>query len=145
MNLAKNKLIIYSLIVAFLGFIDSTYLTILHYKNIIPPCTVTSGCETVLTSKYSMIGPIPVSLTGTLFYLAVIAVCLLLLTSPKKWLLNALYGLSLVGFVVSLILIYIQAALLHAFCQYCLLSEITSVGILILALLEYRKNLTSKV
>lgn len=140
MNLAKNKLILYSLIVAFLGFIDSTYLTILHYKNIIPPCTVTSGCETVLTSKYSMIGPIPVSLTGTLFYLAVIAVCLLILTNPKKLLLNAFYGLSAVGFVVSLVLIYIQAALLHAFCQYCLLSEITSTGLLILAFLEYRRK-----
>lgn len=144
MNLTKNKLILYSLIAAFLGFFDATYLTILHYKNIIPPCTVTSGCETVLNSKYANIGPIPVALTGAIFYLAVIVVCILLITNYKEFLLRFFYGLVAVGFFVSLVLIYIQASLLHAFCQYCLISEACSTGLLVLAILEYRKNLTSK-
>lgn len=137
-NLTKNKLILYSLIVAFFGFLDATYLTILHYKNLIPPCTVTSGCEVVLNSKYAYLFGIPVALLGTLFYLAVILSCLLLITNYKKIFLQVFYGLVIIGFVVSLILIYIQAAILNAYCQYCLLSEATSTGLLVLAFLQFR-------
>lgn len=140
MNLIRDKLTIYSLILGFLGFLDSTYLTILHYKNIIPPCTVTSGCEVVLTSKYSMVGPIPVSLLGTLFYIAVMAICILILTNYKEFFVKAFYGLVAIGLIVSLVLIYIQAELLHAFCQYCLLSEIVSFGLVIMALLKFRQD-----
>lgn len=141
MNLQKlDKFILYSLILGFLGFLDATYLTILHYKNAIPPCTVSSGCETVLTSKYSMLGPLPVSLLGSLFYIAVIFLCLLILTNYKKIFIQVFYLISSAGFLVSLGLIYIQAELLHAFCQYCLLSEIISTGIVILSFLKYRKE-----
>lgn len=137
MNL-KNKFIIYSAIVAFLGFLDATYLTIIHYKNIIPPCTIGS-CETVLTSKYAVILGIPLALLGSLFYLSVIFVCLLILTNYKKIYLKIFYLLATMGFVASLILVGIQAIELKAFCQYCLLSAATSTGIAILAFLEYRK------
>lgn len=140
MNLIKNKLTLYSLILGFLGFLDSTYLTILHYKNIIPPCSVTSGCEAVLTSKYSMVGIVPVSLLGTLFYLAVMAICILILTNYKEIFVKAFYGLVAIGLIVSLILIYIQAELLHAFCQYCLLSEIVSFGLVFMAILKFRQD-----
>lgn len=140
MNLNQNKLIVYSAIIAFLGFLDSFYLTILHYKNAIPPCSVTNGCETVLTSKYAMAGPIPVSLMGAFFYLAVILLCILLLTNFKKLFLQLFYLLSISGFIVSMVLIYIQAELLHAFCQYCLISEATSTGLLILAGLKLKAD-----
>ena len=140
MNLIKNKIFLYSLILGFLGFLDATYLTILHYKNILPPCHLTSNCETVLTSQYAQIGPIPVALLGTLFYLAVMAVCILLLTNYKKIFLNSYYLLIGSGFVVSLVLIYIQAYLLHAYCQYCILAEIVSGGLVILAIIKYRSD-----
>jgi len=141
MNLIKrDKLIFYSLIIAFLGFLDATYLTILHFRNIIPPCTITSGCEVVLTSKYSVIAGIPVSLLGSLFYLGVMVLCLMLITNYKKVFLNLFYLAAAVGIMVSLILIYIQGFLLHAFCQYCLLSEVVSVGLLILAGLKFKKD-----
>lgn len=141
MNLIKrDKLIFYSLIIAFLGFLDATYLTIIHFRNIIPPCTITSGCEVVLTSKYSVIAGIPVSLLGSLFYLGVMVLCLMLITNYKKVFLNLFYLAAVVGIMVSLILIYIQGFLLHAFCQYCLLSEVVSAGLLILAGLKFKKD-----
>ena len=141
MNLIKrDKLIFYSLIIAFLGFLDATYLTILHFRNIIPPCTITSGCEVVLTSKYSVIAGIPVSLLGSLFYLGVMVLCLMLITNYKKVFLNLFYLAAAVGIMVSLILIYIQGFLLHAFCQYCLFSEVVSAGLLILAGLKFKKD-----
>ena len=136
----EDKFILYSLILGFLGFIVSAYLTILHYKNIIPPCTVSGGCETVLTSKYSMVGPIPVALLGILFFLAIIAVCVLILTSYKKIFLQSFYLMSAAGLLVALLLIFTQGFILHAFCQYCLICEASATGIAILAFLKYKSD-----
>ena len=144
MNLKQNKLILYSLILGFLGFLDAAYLTILHYKNIIPPCTVTSGCERVLNSKYAMFGPIPVSLLGSLFYLSIIIVCILLLTNYKKVFLDTFYLLTGTGLIVSVVLLFIQELLLKAFCQYCILSEIISGGLILLAFLKFRADKNTK-
>lgn len=140
MNLIKNKLIIYSLVLGFLGFIVATYLTILHFKNVLPPCHITSNCERVLTSEFASIGPVPLALFGSLFYLSVIILCVLILTHYKKLFLDAFYIVSVIGFAVSLILLAIQAYIIHAFCQYCLASEAISTGIVILAFLKYKEG-----
>jgi len=135
----NNKLILYSLILAFLGFLDSAYLTIEHYKNLTPPCTL-HGCEKVLTSAFSMIGPIPVALLGVIFYLAVIIICLMILIEGMKQLIKFFHLIIAVGFLVSVVLFLIQAVILHAFCQYCLLSEAVSTGLLFLSLLKLREE-----
>lgn len=139
MNLTKNKLFIYSAILSFLGFLDATYLTIVHYKQIIPPCTVGS-CETVLTSEYASFFGIPTALFGSLFYLSVIIISLLIITNYKKEFVKLFYLLVSVGFGFSLFLMYVQGVILNSFCQYCLLSFITSAGIFILALLQIRNS-----
>ncbi len=139
MNLTKNKLFIYSAILAFLGFLDATYLTILHYKQTIPSCTVGS-CETVLTSEYATILGVPIALLGSLFYISVIILSLLILTNYKRIYVNLFFLMAASGFGVSLFLLYIQAFVLHSFCQYCLLSATTSAGIFILALLQIKKD-----
>jgi uncharacterized membrane protein len=140
----NNKLIIYSTVLGFFGFLDSLYLTVLHFKNIIPPCTI-HGCDAVLTSTYSMIGPIPLALIGVIFYLAVILTCLLILIEDKKELLRFFHFTVLVGFLFSVVLFLIQALIIKSFCQYCLLSEIIAMGLLILSLLKVKqdKKLTS--
>lgn len=138
----KNKFILYSLIIGFIGFFVSAYLTVMHYKNIVPPCTATFGCETVLTSKYSMIGPIPLALTGALFFLFIMFLCLLIITNYKKIFLDLFYLSSAIGLLVSFVLIYIQAGVLHAFCQYCLICESASIGIAILGYLDYKERKT---
>lgn len=124
------------LFLAFLGFLDAAYLSILHFKNAIPPCTI-SGCETVLTSKYATVLGVPISLIGSLFYLLLIGLSLLLLTNPKKIFEKILFLISFLGAIVSLILIYIQFAILKTYCQYCLLSEIISFLIFGLAFLFF--------
>jgi len=138
-NFRNNKLIVYSLILAFFGFLDSAYLTISHYRNAIPPCTL-HGCEKVLTSVYSMIGPIPLALLGAVFYLAVMVVCLLILIEGLKKLMWFFHFTILVGFLVSVVLFLIQALIIKSFCQYCLLSEVISTGLLALSLLKIRED-----
>jgi uncharacterized membrane protein len=138
-HLIKNKLILYSAILAFFGFLDAAYLTFLHYKNIIPPCSL-HGCEKVLSSTYSMVGPIPVAVLGVVFYLTVIIVCLLILIEGMKQLLRFFHFVAAVGFLVSIILFFIQFYIIHSFCQYCILSEVISVGIFLLSLLKAHED-----
>jgi uncharacterized membrane protein len=135
----KNKFIIYSLVLGFFGFLDSLYLTISHYKNIVPPCTI-HGCETVLTSSFSMVGPIPLALFGVLFYLTIIIVSLLIVVEGRKQLLKFFHFTVLVGFLFSVMLFLIQALIIKSFCQYCLLSEVIATGLLILSLLQLKQD-----
>ncbi len=140
LSFIDNKFILYSVILGLFGFLDSLYLTISHYKNIIPPCSVNFGCEKVLTSNFSMIGLIPIALMGVLFYLTVIIVCLLILIEKQKQLLKFFHSLVLVGFLFSAVLFFIQFSILKSFCQYCILSEIISTGLLVLSLLKLNQE-----
>lgn len=135
MKLTKSKVILLLLSVA--GFFDSAYLTIPHYKNIIPPCTIAKGCETVLTSQFSTILGIPIALLGSLFFLTLIF--LLLLESKQNGFFKFFKLLILAGVAVSIILFFIQAFILHAFCQYCLLSEAIIFTIFIVSFIHKEK------
>ncbi len=141
MSLTRNNLSIASLILGFLGFLDATYLTILHYKNAFPPCTVTGSCETVLTSQYSIIFGVPISLLGSLFYLTVIAFSLAVLLDKRKIFAHGLFLTAFSGLFVSAVLFFVQFFILQAFCQYCLLSEVISLAIFIVCSLLYSKFL----
>jgi uncharacterized membrane protein len=134
-----NKFILYSAILGFFGFLDSLYLTILHYRNVIPPCTI-HGCETVLTSVYSMIGPFPLALFGVLFYLTVIIVSLLIVVEGRRQFLKFFHFAVLVGFLVSVVLFFVQFSIIKSFCQYCLLSEAIATGLLVLSLLKLKQD-----
>ncbi|MBI4089544.1 MAG: vitamin K epoxide reductase family protein [Candidatus Levybacteria bacterium] len=125
MNSLKNNLIPYSfLLFAFLGFVDSTFLAVLHYKNITPPCTITQGCEKVLTSQYATINEIPIAVLGSIYFTVLIILGILLLQNNKKWLKKAILIFTSMGMVVALILLYIQLVILQALCQYCFLVEL---------------------
>ncbi len=136
MNSAKNKYILPLIaILAFLGFLVATYLTILHYKNALPPCAIAKGCETVLTSKFATVFGIPIALLGSLFYTSVIAVCILFYHNSKKIYSRAIFLIASAGILVSIVLFYIQLALIKNFCQYCVLSEAINFSIFFLSYL----------
>lgn len=131
----KNKSFILLLILAILGFFDSSYLTILHYKNVTPPCETAKGCETVLTSQFSTIAGIPVALVGAIYFLFLIFVIL-----QNGFLFRYFKLFAFLGVLASLYFFYTQAFILHAFCQYCLLSEVIILGIFILSFYPFRSS-----
>lgn len=126
LSTVPNKVAIFVLVVALLGFIDATYLSIEHFQNVIPPCSVTGGCEVVLTSIYSTIFGMPVSLLGAIYYLIIMIGTLIFLESKNpiafKWVLL----LTIPGFLFSLWFVYIQIFELHSYCIYCLGSFLTT-------------------
>ncbi|MBU2632368.1 vitamin K epoxide reductase family protein [Patescibacteria group bacterium] len=137
--LPKKHIPYFIAVLGFLGFLDSAYLSILHFRNEIPPCAIVSGCETVITSVFSVIFGIPIALLGAIFYLAVTALSISYITSLTYAKAKLLLVFSYFGLFVSLFLFLVQAFILNQFCFYCILSEIFALFIYLFSLLLIRR------
>ncbi len=126
LKIVPNSLAIFLLIIAFIGFIDAGYLTVNHFQNVVPPCSIVAGCESVLTSSYAVIFGIPIALVGAIYYLLVLIGVSAFLESKNVEILKWTLFFTLIGFLSSLWLIYIQAFILNSYCLYCLGSALTS-------------------
>lgn len=119
------KLPLAAAVVALIGLADSVYLTVKHLSAEPVPCSVLEGCETVLTSPYATVGDIPIAAIGAAAYF--IAFSLALLAAFGNRLMWLLFGIQLILMsLVTLWLIYLQAFVIGAFCQFCLLSAATT-------------------
>lgn len=120
-----GKIFITLLILSFLGFFDATFLSIIHYKNITPPCTITQGCERVLSSKFAVIYGIPLSDFGIFYFLASIFLNVLIFQHfQNSWLRKTFMIFNISGVAAAVILLYLQFIVLKALCQYCMLVEL---------------------
>ena len=127
------------LLVAVIGFADASYLAIEHYQGVVPPCSITGGCEKVLTSSYAEILGIPVSLPGALFYLLVAAGALAYLEGKHERLFRYSLLMTIFGLLASIWFVFLQVFVLHSYCAYCLGSAITSTTLFILACFIFKK------
>lgn len=130
------KWLVWSMIgIAFLGFADATYLTNEHYFSIPLPCTIFHGCETVLTSPYSVIFGIPVALLGVLYYLTVFILLVCAIDMQKKICARLAMVCTPLGFLASLYFVYLQIFVIKALCLYCMVSATTSTILFILGMI----------
>lgn len=112
-------------VLALMGFFVSLYL-FLHYVGVTGPIICGIGsCELVQASRYAWIGPIPVPALGLVGYglllgIAVAGVQPSLRDSRRVALL--LFGGSTVGVAFSAWLTYLEAAVIHAWCLWCVVS-----------------------
>jgi uncharacterized membrane protein len=107
--------------VALLGLADSIYLTVHHLTGQDVDCVASTGCETVLTSSYSALGKIPLAAFGFAGYFAVFSLATLA-AFDRRWARRLFFVLVAVMLAVTCWLLYVQAFVLHAFCDFCLLS-----------------------
>ncbi|MBI5147666.1 MAG: vitamin K epoxide reductase family protein [Parcubacteria group bacterium] len=120
-------------IASFIGLADSVYLTIEHYRGVAAFCLVTAGCDKVLTSAYSEIVGIPLALLGVVFYsVALIAAAYFFYRAKNVRVLAAAFLLALGGFLFSVYSVYLQIAVIKAFCFYCLVSVSAATFIFVL-------------
>ena len=122
---------------AILGTLVSIYMTIFKLTENASMCLGNGGCSVVNSSIYSEVSGIPVALIGVGGYLAILA---LLLIENRISLLKQngplfIFGLSLVGFLFTLYLVYVEIALIHALCPFCLTSQITMTILFILSVI----------
>lgn len=99
-------------------------------------------CAAVQASPYARLGPVPISALGVAGYAAILAVSLLGI-QPRfveaRGVSLFLLLASLLGFGYSAYLTYIEAAVLHEWCQWCVVSAIVMTLILGSCLPEVRR------
>jgi uncharacterized membrane protein len=115
--------LLYSLaaLLSLAGLADAVYLTVEHLSGRSVRCTVTNGCSEVLGSPYANVGGYPLALFGALAYFTAFSLATLAAFGSRRAG-NFYAALVALMFATSLWLVYLQAFVLHAFCQYCLLS-----------------------
>ncbi len=142
-----SSLIIAIFVVALIGFVDATYLSVEHFRGVIPPCSITGGCEKVLTSSYAVVLSIPVSLAGSVYYLLIAIGSLIYLESKhisklekhNSEILRLSLFLTVPGFLASVWFTALQIFVIHSYCAYCLGSAIITTVLFILTLVVFRR------
>lgn len=130
-DVSITKLPIIASLFAIIGLLDSVYLTVKHFRNEIVPCSLIEGCEVVLNSSYAEIYGIPIAALGGLAYFTAFSLAILAaFGNTKCW---TLFGLlvAVMG-ITTLWLLYLQAFVLGAFCQFCLISAATTFGMVVI-------------
>lgn len=122
------KLPLFASLLAIIGLADAAYLTVSHYTKEPVACSVVEGCETVLTSSYAEIAGIPIAAFGAAAYFAAFSLAILAAFGNRAaWTLFGVQACLMAA--VSAYLVYVQAFVIGAFCQFCLLSAATSLGL----------------
>ena len=130
-------------IVSLAGIADAAYLTIHHYTAEPVPCSIIEGCEQVLNSPYATIGGVPLAIFGLLAYFAAFSLVLLTIFGNRiMWRLFGAQVSIMAGF--SAWLVYVQAVLIGAFCQFCLLSALITMTLLIIFVVSLFKRSTTE-
>ena len=130
-----RKLPLAAVVLALMGLLDSIYLTVHHLTAEPVPCSLISGCETVLTSSYAEIAGVPLAAFGAAAYFVAFSLSLLAAFGNRKaWFVFGLLSCGMAGFTFWLL--YLQAFVIGAFCQFCLISAATSLGLFSVALLS---------
>jgi len=116
--------------VAILSLVGAFVAVYLLASNLgwIPPVPCGTGdCATVQSSSYAKVGPVPVSGIGVAGYLALVALSLAGLQErlgTSRTIAFLLFAGSLIGFLFSAYLTYLEAAVIKAWCRYCVASAI---------------------
>ncbi|HEX8672002.1 MAG TPA: vitamin K epoxide reductase family protein [Longimicrobium sp.] len=123
-------------VLSLLGLFVALYLSMYKWGVMGPiQCTI-GGCETVQNSPWSVLFGQPVSVWGLGAYVTLLVVSILGLQprfADARWVALALFGISGVGVLFSAYLTYLEAAVIHAWCQWCVISAILITLIFLLS------------
>ena len=120
-----NRMVI--AVLALGGFFVALYL-FAHNLGLTGPIVCGVGdCATVQSSEYAMIGPVPVSAIGLFGYVVLLVLAFVGIQPGRrdsKMIGGLLLAGSAGGTLFSAYLTYLEAAVIHAWCQYCVASAI---------------------
>jgi len=124
-------------LLSLVGLADAIYLTVQDLTGQNLRCTVVSGCAEVLGSKYAHIGSLPLASVGAVAYFTVFSLAILA-AFGYGFARSLMSPLVAVMFLMTLWLLYLQAFVIHHFCQYCLLSAAVTILLTILVVIATR-------
>ena len=132
---------IYLIILSIVGFAVSFYIyhTKKHNKKLY--CIIGQDCDDVVKSKYGKTFGIENTVPGMLYFALVLAYGIAVLSNGNIFKGSLIYyflvGASIASVLFSVYLICVQAFVLRKWCDYCIVSSIASVLILILLILVF--------
>lgn len=141
-----NRINVLGLISAIVGFVDSLYLGWLKITGNTAACSQIGDCDAVNSSPYAMIGDVPIAFIGALGYALIIVMIYVDIRRPS-WAENVslvLFGVTLVGLIYSAYLTYLEVAIIHAICPFCVLSAVLMSFLFVLSFLRMRRYFVSE-
>jgi len=128
-----------AMLISLLGLGDAIFLTVHHLTGRNVRCAISTGCDAVLASPYATIGSIPIAALGALAYFSAFSLATL-----------ATYGYERARFLLALVVVlmlistfwlfYLQAFVLRAFCDYCLLSAAMTLVLTMIVVLGWKEE-----
>lgn len=130
-------------LMAMAGVAIATYLTLYKTGAIGELACSVGSCETVNTSRWSVLFGFPVAAWGLGFYVLVLAVTLL--GVQERWseslgVSRLLVGLTSWGVLFSGWLTYLELFVIHAICIWCVTSAVLVVLMCAVSVLEFREQ-----
>lgn len=129
-------------LVALAGMFVALYLTLYKLGYIGTLVCAVGSCETVQTSKWATLLGYPVGAWGVAYYVAVFALSLAGLSaalSESRAVSRLLVGMTGFGVIFSLWLTYLELFVIHAICQWCVISAILATALFVISLLDLRE------
>lgn len=121
--------------ITLVGVADAVYLTVKHYTGEKVPCSVVEGCEQVLTSSYAEIAGVPLAAFGAVAYFTAFSLAILAAFGNRPmW---KIFGAQVALMSIFTVwLVYLQAFVIEAFCQFCLVSAAVTFSLLAIFLVS---------
>ncbi|MEX2110859.1 MAG: vitamin K epoxide reductase family protein [Gemmatimonadaceae bacterium] len=131
---------------ALAGIFIATYLTLYKLGVVGELACSVGSCETVNTSRWAMFLGFPVAAWGLFFYLGVFLFAFAG-TTPRfegsKTISGLLLAWSAVGVIFSGWLTYLELAVIHAICIWCVISAGLVALIFVVSALDLREKLAA--
>ncbi|MBI5934031.1 MAG: vitamin K epoxide reductase family protein [Chloroflexi bacterium] len=138
-----KRLIQASLVLTVIGILVSIYMTVYKITNLTVMCGGSGDCEVVNASKYSEVfGGFPVAGVGVIGYLTILGLHLLEMRGKlsRENATLGLFGITLIGFLFTAYLVYIEIAVIKALCPFCVTSQVVMTLIFIVSVIRLIKS-----
>lgn len=128
-------------LLALVGLFVATYLTLFKLGVIGQLACAVGSCETVQLSRWATFLGVPVAAWGIGYYVVVLT--LSMAGTMERWEESPSLAVGLVlltawGALFSLWLTALELFVIHAICQWCVISALLSVSLFVVALLDWR-------
>ena len=126
---------IYLMILSSIGFGISFYIFYTKKYDKKMHCVIGQNCDAVVKSKYGKTFGIENTIPGMLYYALIFAYGIAVLSDRNLFKANIIYYFVVIASIASVLfavyLTSVQAFVLKKWCEYCIISSIASVLILI--------------
>lgn len=128
----------YYVLLAFF-LISLTASIILSFVPVQDVCNIREECYTVYNSSYNSILGIKNSYLGTLLFTAGIILIHLQIKNPSILKRNLISIMTIMGASIAIFFLIIQFFILKAYCQYCLIIDLSMLAALITLFIYWKK------